>query len=427
MNEFTITSVKARQVYNTLWTPSVEATVEINHKYTGMAIAPQGQSTGSEEACEKIDGGTRFGGIGCLQAVNNVNTEIRDLLIGMDATDQRKLDRALICLDGTPNKACLGANAIIAVSAAAAVAAAKAVGLPLYRYLNNNAHILPVPLLSTIDGGHYAFGYSSEFQEFNIFPTGADTLSGALEMCREVNFKLGDILEKEYGPLAKLVNSCGGYSIVCSSAYKTFGYIMDAIEECGYSDKIKLGADCAASYWYDETNDRYKFEGELRTREEMIGFYKELVHDYPIVTLEDPFNETDTLGFQMATRELGIQIVGDDFFVTNPRIIKEKLSYNAANALLWKYNQIGTLTEAFDAADIATHNGYGIMPSERSGESEDIILADLVVALNAGQIKTGTLNRTERVAKYNRMMEIEAELGDEAVYAGEFFKNPCLK
>ena len=427
MNEFTITNVKARQVYNTLWTPSVEATVEIDHKYTGIAIAPQGQSTGSEEASEKIDGGIRFGGMGCQNAVNNVNTDIREILIGMDATDQRKTDHALIRLDGTPNKACLGANAIVAVSAATAVAAAKAVGLPLYRYLNNNAHVLPVPLLSTIDGGHYAFGYANEFQEFNVFPTGADTLSEALEMCREVNFKLGDILEKEYGPLAKLVNSCGGYSIACPSARKTFDYLVAAIEKCGYSDKIMLGADCAASHWYDAESDRYRFEGEMRTREEMMDFYRELVRDYPIVTLEDPFNETDIAGFQMATKELGIQIVGDDFFVTNPKIIKEKLPYNAANALLWKYNQVGTLTESFDAADIATHNGYGLMPSERSGESEDIILADLVVALNAGQIKTGTLNRTERVAKYNRMTEIEAELGDEAVYAGRFFKNPCMK
>ena len=427
MSEFTITNVTARMVFNTLWTPCVEATVEVNGVYTGYAISPQGQSTGSEEACEVLDGGPRFGGVGCLKAVENVNTKIRDILIGMDATDQRKIDRALILLDGTPNKAQLGANAVVAVSAATAVAAAKAVKLPLYRYLNNNAHILPVPMLSTIDGGHYAFGYASEFQEFNLFPVGADTLSEALEMCREVHMRLGDNLETEYGPLAKLVNTAGGYSIACRSARKTLDYMVDAIEKCGYSDKIQLGLDCAASHWYDHKMDRYRFEGEMRTREDMMAYYKDLVRNYPILTMEDPFDENDTLGFQMATRDLGIQIVGDDFFVTNPSIIKKKLPDQAANALLWKYNQIGTLTEAFDAADIAAHNGYGVQASERSGESEDPILSDLVVALNAGQIKTGTLNRTERVVKYNRLLAIEAELGDEAVYAGRFFSKPCMK
>ena len=426
MSEYIITNVYARQVFNTLWTPCVEATVEINHSVTGSAISPQGQSTGSDEACELHDGGTRFGGIGCDKAVAMVNTEIRDALIGMDATDQRSIDFAMIKLDGTPNKARLGANAVVAVSCAAAVAAAKAVKLPLYRYLNSNAHVLPVPFLSTMDGGHYAFGYASEFQEFNIFPVGGETLTQSLEMCREVHMRLGDILVKEYGPLAKMVNSAGGYSVKCRSARRTFEYILGAIDDCGYTGKIVVGADCAASQWYDKESDRYNFEGEMRTREEMMDYYKKLVADYPVVSLEDPFDENDVKGFQMSM-ELGIQIVGDDFFVTNPTILKKKLPYKAANAMLWKYNQIGTLSEAFDAAAIAMHNGYGLMASERSGESEDAILSDLVVALGAGQIKTGTLNRTERVAKYNRMMAIEAELGDRAVYAGQFFAKPCMK
>ncbi|MCI8649451.1 MAG: phosphopyruvate hydratase [Anaerotruncus sp.] len=427
MSQFQITNVTARQVFNTLWTPSVEATVEVDGRYIGRAIAPQGQSTGSLEAREVLDGGSRFGGIGCLQAVSNVNTEIRAALLGMDATNQRAIDQTMIALDGTPNKNRLGANAIVAVSAAVAYAAAAAVGLPLYRYLNQYAHILPVPLLSTIDGGHYAFGYSSEFQEFNLFPTGADTLSEALEICREVHFALGDLLAAEYGPLARLVNSAGGYSIACPSAKKTFDYMLKAIEQCGYSGRILLGADCAASHWYDPEMDRYRFEGKLRTREEMLEFYQSLVQEYPVVSLEDPFDENDIEGFAMATNTLGIQIVGDDFFVTNPQVLKAKLPANAANALLWKYNQIGTLTEAFEAAAIATGSGYGVMASERSGESEDTILSDLVVALNAGQIKTGTLNRTERVAKYNRLLEIEAELGANAIYAGVNYQHPYLK
>lgn len=427
MSKYIITNVYARQVFNTLWTPCVEATVEINHVYRGVAIAPQGQSTGSDEACELRDGGNRFDGIGCFMAVEKVNTEIRAALIGMDATDQRKIDHTMIKLDGTPNKARLGANAVVAVSCAAAIAAAKAVELPLYRYLNNNAHVLPVPFLSTMDGGHYAFGYASEFQEFNIFPVGGETLAQSLEMCREVHMRLGDMLVKEYGPLAKLVNSAGGYSVSCRSARRTFQYLADAIDDCGYTGKILMGADCAASTWYNKEADKYSFEGELRTREEMLEEYKKLVKEFPIVSLEDPFDENDTEGFQMATKELGIQIVGDDFFVTNPGIIKKKLPFSAANALLWKYNQIGTLSEAFDAADIAMHNGYGVMASERSGESEDAVLSDLVVALGAGQIKTGTLNRTERVAKYNRLLAIEDELGEEAVYAGTFFNKPCMK
>ena len=427
MKSYMITNVWARQVFNTLWTPCVEAVVEINNEYIGTAISPQGQSTGSREAKELLDGDDRLAGIGCLKAVENVNGEIRKALVGMDGTDQRKIDKALMELDGTEDKSRLGANALVAVSAATATAAANAVGLPLYRYLNNNAHILPVPMLSTIDGGHYAFGYSSEFQEFNLFPVGAETLSQALEMCRKVHFTLGDILEKEYGPLVKLVNTCGGYSISCPSARRTFDYLVEAIDRCGYTDKIMLGTDCAASHWYDAKSDRYKFEGAMHTREEMMNFYIELVRDYPIVTMEDPFDENDIEGFQMATERLGIQIVGDDFFVTNPKIIKDRIPQNAANALLWKYNQVGTLTEAFDAAEIAKANGYGVMTSERSGESEDAILSDLTVALNAGQIKTGTMIRSERVSKYNRMLKIEEELGKEAVYAGYFFRKPSMK
>ena len=426
MAKYQITDVHAHFVYNCLYTPAVEAVIEVNHMTMGTAICPQGQSTGSREAKELLDGGKRLGGIGCFNAIDNVNTVIRSALLGLDATNQRRIDRVLLDLDGTPDKRKIGANAIVAVSCAVARAAANAVGLPLYRYLNNNAHILPVPLLSTIDGGHYAFGFASEIQEFNIFPVGGESMAHSLEICREVYFKLGDILEKEYGPLARMASNAGGYSIACPSCRRTFDYITDAIDCCGYAEKIKLGMDCAASHWYDAENDRYLFEGEPRTREWMLEFYRNLVKDYPILTMEDPFDENDITGFKMATDSLGIQIVGDDFFVTNPMVLKERIPENAANALLWKYNQVGTLTEAFDAAEIAKCSGYGVMPSERSGESEDNILSDLSVALNAGQVKTGTLNRTERVSKYNRYLRIEEELGSDAVYAGYYFKKPFI-
>lgn len=428
MKKYTITDVHARLVFNCLYTPAIETVVEVNNSYTGSAINPQGQSTGSAEAQEVLDGGRRFGGYGCDQAIKNVNTEIRDLLLGMDVTDQAEVDRRLIELDGTPNKSRLGANAIVSVSAAVARAAANAVGLPLYRYMNNNAHILPVPMLSTMDGGHYGLGAASEIQEFNLFPIGAETMREAVEICREVHFTLGDILEKDYGPMAKLASNAGGYSVPCRSCARTFDYITSAIDACGYSDVIKLGMDCASSHWYNKETKRYHFEGEERSAQEMMKYWKKLVKDYPIISMEDPFDEDDIEGFQMAAAELeGVQIVGDDFFTTNPGRLRERIPMNAGNALLWKYNQIGTITEAFYAAEIAKSNGYGIQASERSGESEDTILSDFAVALNCGQIKTGTLIRTERVSKYNRFLQIEEELGNEAVYAGTFFRKPFMK
>lgn len=427
MRKYIITNVYARLAYNCLWTPEVQAVVEVNHEYTGSAISPQGQSTGSEEAKELVDGGNRFSGVGCFQAIENVNTEIREKLVGMDATDQRAIDKALIELDGTEYKSRLGANAIVAVSCATAAAAANAVGLPLYRYLNNNAHIMPVPMFSIIDGGHYALGYANEIQEFNIFPTGAETLSEAIEISREVYLELGEILAKNYTPLAKLSSNAGGYSIPCKDAKEILSYITDAIQKCGHQEKIQIGLDCAASHWYNAQKKLYQFSGKLRTREEMLDIYKSFIKEFPVVTMEDPFDENDITGFKMATESLGIQIVGDDFFVTNPKRIKERLSANAANALLWKYNQVGTLSEAFDAAAIARENGYAIQSSERSGESEDPILADLSVALGCGQIKSGVCIRSERTAKYNRFLQIESELGDTAIYAGNCFRRPSMK
>lgn len=426
MNSFAITNVFAREIFNALWIPSVEVTVEAGGCVRASAIAPMGQSTGTDEAAEVRDGGDRFEGTGCLKAAANVEKELKPLLMGMDVTQQRVIDRAMSGLDGTGNKARLGANAIVATSAAVANAAAKAVGLPLYRYINSNARVLPVPLFSILDGGHYAFGFSSEIQEFNIFPVGAQSIAEAVALSRQVYFTLMENVSERFGPLAQCVNTAGSFSIPIRTCRETFDFLMRALEMSGVGDKFVLGMDCASSHWYDKEKKLYSFEGRLRTREEMLEYYKKLVREYPIVTMEDPFDETDVEGFVTATGELGIQIVGDDFFVTNPRIMKEKMPGGAANAVLWKYNQIGTLTEAFDAADLAYRSGYGVMTSERSGESEDFTLADLTVAINAGQLKTGVCIRSEHTAKYNRLMQIEKELGAEAVYAGIHYRNPNL-
>ena len=428
MREFLITDVRARMVYNCNYIPSVEAVIEVNHKYTGWAISPKGQSTGSGEAREVLDGGEWLDGYGCSKAVENINTEIRSALLGLDATNQRRLDCRMIELDGTPDKSRLGGNAIVAVSAAAVKAAAAAVGLPVYRYLNNHSHILPVPMFSLMEGAHYGFGYASEIQEFNLFPIGADSEKEAIEICRKVHFKLGDILEKVYNPFVRLATAGGGYAIPEKVGAKNFDYIMDAIEQCGYVDKIKLGMDCAATHFYNKETGLYFFEGRERTPEEMLAYWKKLVTDYPILTMEDPFDEDDVDSFVKITEELPqIQIVGDDFFVTNPVRLKERIPRKAASALLWKYNQVGTITEAIDAAEVARSNGMGVQTSERSGENEDTLYSDLTVALDAGQTKTGCMFRAEHTAKYNRFLQIEAELGSNAVYAGSFFKQPYMK
>lgn len=422
-----ITDVRAREIFDCRWIPTVQVEIEVDNEIVGVGNAPIGKSTGKDEAYEVRDGGRRYGGKGCLTAVRNVETEIKERLIGMDVTNQREIDHAMIGLDGTENKSRLGANAIIPTSVAVATAAAKAVRLPLYRYLNNNAHILPVPLLDVLSGGSETDFSSIEIQEFCIFPTGAETFSEAMEIGHDIHYKLLDIMVKKYGATAAIVSLDGGFSAASMDVYENMDLLVQAVEEAGYADKVQYGFDMAATHWYNKKTGMYTLEGKQRTTDEVLEVYKNLVSNYPVVTMEDPFDETDIDGFVRATKELGIQIVGDDFFVTNPRILKEKMAYGAANAMLWKYNQIGTLTQAFDAAQIAYRNGYGVMVSERNGETEDSTLSDLVVALDGGQVKTGNVNRSERVAKYNRLLQIEKELGSEAVYAGKFFKNGYMK
>ena len=422
-----ITDVRAREIFDCRWIPTVQVEIEVDGKTVGVGNAPIGKSTGSDEAFEIRDGGKRYSGKGCLTAVKNIETEIKDRLIGMDVTNQRAIDHAMMELDGTENKSRLGANAIIPVSVAAATAAAKHLGLPLYKYLNNNAHVMPVPLLDMLSGGLETDFSSIEIQEFCIFPVGAESFSEAMEIGHDVHYKLLEIMVKKYGPMASIVSLDGGFSCASMSIKENMDILVEAVEKAGYSDKVKFGFDMAATHWYDKKTKLYTLEGKKRTTDEVLEIYKDLVKNYPILTMEDPFDETDVAGFVCATQELGIQIVGDDFFVTNPKILKAKMATGAANAMLWKYNQIGTLTQAFDAAQIAFRNGYGVMVSERNGETEDSTLSDLVVALDGGQVKTGNVNRSERVAKYNRLLQIEKELGSEAVYAGEFYKNGYMK
>ncbi len=422
-----ITDVRAREIFDCRWIPTVQVEIEVDGKTVGVGNAPIGKSTGSDEAFEIRDGGKRYSGKGCLTAVKNIETEIKDRLIGMDVTNQRAIDHAMMELDGTENKSRLGANAIIPVSVAAATAAAKHLGLPLYKYLNNNAHVMPVPLLDMLSGGLETDFSSIEIQEFCIFPVGAESFSEAMEIGHDVHYKLLEIMVKKYGPMASIVSLDGGFSCASMSIKENMDILVEAVEKAGYSDKVKFGFDMAATHWYDKKTKLYTLEGKKRTTDEVLEIYKDLVKNYPILTMEDPFDETDVAGFVRATQELGIQIVGDDFFVTNPKILKAKMATGAANAMLWKYNQIGTLTQAFDAAQIAFRNGYGVMVSERNGETEDSTLSDLVVALDGGQVKTGNVNRSERVAKYNRLLQIEKELGNEAVYAGEFYKNGYMK
>lgn len=413
-----ITDVRANEIFNGIWEPTLEVEILVGDMIKGTSIAPTGQSTGMYEAKEVRDGGERFQGKGCLCAVKNVETEIRNLLIGMDVTDQKKIDMAIKELDGTPDKSRLGSNATSAVSCAVMSAAAKTQRLPVYKYINKDACVLPIPMLDFISGSHYSFGASSEIQEFSVLPVGAESFHDAMEISKSLYNVLRNNIVEKYGALGQCVDAAGSFAIPVKSCRETLDFLMKAMDMSGLGHKFRIGMDCASSEWFDKDRKLYCFEGEYRTREEMLDYYKQLVADYPIVTLEDPFDENDVDGFAMATKELGIQIVGDDFYVTNTEVMKDKLAAGAGNCLLWKYNQVGTLTEAFEAASMALDNNMGLMPSERSGESEDDILADIIVGLNAGQCKSGIPVRSENTMKYNRMLKIERELGDRAIYGG---------
>ena len=370
------------------------------------------------EAHELRDGGERYLGKGVLKAVENINEKISDEIAGFEADDQRLIDQALIRLDGTDNKSELGANAILGVSIAVAKAAAESAALPLYRYIGGpNAHVLPVPMMNILNGGAHADS-GVDVQEFMIAPIGAESFAEALRMGAEVYHALKAVL-KDKG-LSTGLGDEGGFAPSVDSTKAALDVIVDAIKKAGYEPgkDVALALDVASSEFFKD--GKYHFEGGEHTAEEMSKVYEELIDEYPIVSIEDPLQEDDWDGYTALTTAIGekVQIVGDDFFVTNPARLQEGIEKKAANALLVKVNQIGTLTETFDAVELAHRNGYRTMMSHRSGETEDTTIADLAVALNCGQIKTGAPARSERVAKYNQLLRIEQELGDGAVYAG---------
>ncbi|MDK8808058.1 phosphopyruvate hydratase [Corynebacterium striatum] len=413
-----IIHVFAREILDSRGNPTVEAEVFLDDGAHGVAGVPSGASTGVHEAHELRDGGERYLGKGVLKAVENVNEEIADEIAGFEADDQRLIDQALIALDGTENKSRLGANAILGVSIAAAKAAAESAALPLYRYIGGpNAHVLPVPMMNIINGGAHADS-GVDVQEFMIAPIGAESFAEALRMGAEVYHSLKSVI-KEKG-LSTGLGDEGGFAPEAESTKAALDLIVEAIKKAGFEPgkDIALALDVASSEFFKD--GKYHFEGGEHTAEEMAKVYEELINEYPIVSIEDPLQEDDWEGYTKLTATIGdkVQIVGDDFFVTNPARLAEGIEKKAANALLVKVNQIGTLTETFDAVELAHRNGYRTMMSHRSGETEDTTIADLAVALNCGQIKTGAPARSERVAKYNQLLRIEQELGEGAVYAG---------
>ena len=408
----------AREIMDSRGNPTVEVEVFLEDNSHDIAAVPSGASTGEHEAHELRDGGDRYGGKGVLNAVANVNETIADAIAGLEADDQRIVDMTMLELDGTDNKKNLGANAILGVSMAVARASAKSAGLPLYRYIGGpNAHILPVPMMNILNGGAHADS-GVDVQEFMIAPIGAETFTEALRQGAEVYHALKSVI-KDKG-LSTGLGDEGGFAPSVESTKAALDLIMEAIEKAGYKpgDDIALALDVASSEFFNEGS--YHFEGGQHSSEEMAQVYADLVEAYPIVSIEDPLDENDWDGYIKLTEQLGdkVQIVGDDFFVTNPDRLAKGIEQGAANALLVKVNQIGTLTETFDAVELAHRNRYATMMSHRSGETEDTTIADLAVALGCGQIKTGAPARSERVAKYNRLIRIEEELGPAAVYAG---------
>jgi enolase 1/2/3 len=416
-----IVDVKAREVLDSRGNPTVEAEVYLDSGIVGSAMVPSGASTGEREAIELRDGDkSRYLGKGVLNAVNFVNTEIRDAVVGMDANNQAALDQKMIDLDGTPSKSRIGANAILGVSMAAARAAAQEAGVPLYKFLNKSGEfIMPVPMMNIINGGSHADN-SVDLQEFMILPVGAPTFREAIRYGAEVFHNLAKVLKSR--GLATTVGDEGGFAPNLSSNEEAIEVILEAIEKAGYKagEDIYLGMDAAASEYFKDGKYVLAAEGRSFDSAEMIDFLAAWVDKYPIISIEDGLDENDWDGWKLQTEKLGskIQLVGDDLFVTNPAILKEGIDKGIANSILIKVNQIGTLTETLAAIDMAAAAGYSAVVSHRSGETEDTTIADLVVATGTGQIKTGSLSRSDRVAKYNRLMKIEDELGDKAKYAG---------
>ena len=415
-----ITAVHARQILDSRGNPTVEVEVLLEDGAFARAAVPSGASTGEWEAVERRDGDKSvYQGKGVLGAVKSVIEEIAEEVIGIEASDQRAVDAAMIALDGTNNKGKLGANAILGVSLAVAKAAAESADLPLYKYLGGpNAHVLPVPMMNILNGGSHADS-NVDIQEFMIAPIGFDNYSDALRAGVEVYHSLKSVLHDR--GLATGLGDEGGFAPNLESNAAALDLIVEAIEKAGYKpgEQVALALDVASSEFYND--GAYDFEGQKKSAAEMSAYYADLVAKYPLVSIEDPLDENDWEGYKTLTEQIGdkVQIVGDDLFVTNPERLARGIKEGAANALLVKVNQIGSLTETLDAMELAQRHEYRCMVSHRSGETEDVTIADLAVATNAGQIKTGAPARSERVAKYNQLLRIEEELGEAAVYAGK--------
>jgi enolase len=420
----TIEDVIGREVLDSRGNPTVEVEVYLDDGSFGSAIVPSGASTGVHEALELRDGDkTRYNGKGVLTAVDNVNTTIAEELFGWEATDQKGIDQALIALDGTPNKSKLGANAILGTSLAVAKAAAASVELPLYRYIGGvYAHVLPVPMMNILNGGAHTNWQSTDAQEFMVMPLGAPTFTEGLRWGAEIYQALKTVL-KSHGYIT-LVGDEGGYAPALKANVEAIELILEAITKAGYKpgEQVCIALDPAASELYDEETKKYNLrkEGKMLSSDDMVKFWTNWINQYPIVSIEDGFAQDDWEGWKNFTASVGdhLQVVGDDLLVTNPTRVKKGIAEKACNALLVKLNQIGSLTETIEAVEMCHRSGWRAVTSHRSGETEDSTIADLAVALNMGQIKTGAPARSDRVAKYNQLMRIEEELGDTAKYAG---------
>ena len=413
-----IVYVHGRQVLDSRGNPTVEAEVGLESGAYGLAAVPSGASTGEHEAVELRDGGKDWLGKGVSRAVAHVDGEIADALVGLDAADQRAVDRTLIALDGTATKARLGANAILGASLAVAKAAAVEAGVPLYRWVGGaNAHVLPVPLLNVVNGGAHAQN-TLDFQEFMLVPAGAESFSEALRIGAESYQHLKKLLAER--GLSTAVGDEGGFAPDFASAYEACEAILEAAERAGHREKVALALDPATSELFDDGAYRLERQGGTLDTAGMIDLWADLCERFPIVSIEDGLGESDWSGWQTLTDRLGgrVQLVGDDLFVTNVDFLRRGIDERVGNAILVKVNQIGTLTEALDAVQLAQASGYRAIISHRSGETEDTTIADLAVATNAGQIKTGATARSDRVAKYNQLLRIEEELGDDASYPG---------
>jgi len=432
-----ITGVNAREIIDSRGNPTVEVDIT-TATGTYTASCPSGASTGIYEAHELRDGGSRYLGKGCLTAVENAKTVLADAVIGIDAADQRAIDDAMLKADGTPNKANLGANAILGISLAASKAGAAVQGIPLWKHYANIAgnpipETLPVPCFNVINGGEHA-GNKLAFQEFFVIPTGAATFSESMQIGCEVFHTLKKVIKDKFGGDATLIGDEGGFAPPCD-VESGLDMIMEAATKAGYADKITVGLDVASSEFKVADKDAYDLDFKstngdpsmVLTGDEMIDFYKKIIDKYPIVTIEDPFDQDDWTNWSKITAAVGdkVQIVGDDLTVTNPVKIQEAIDTKAANCLLLKVNQIGSISESIDAVKLSKQNGWGVMTSHRSGETEDNYIADLAVGLCTGEIKTGAPCRGERTAKYNQLLRIEEELGSSAVFPGINFRTPA--